>query len=103
MVFRFFVTLYFLFWQRCSSSTVVSCLFCVGTDVLLRQFSHRKLQVPAVVSNIAIVGVQSGVFQTVAPHLGVLVVNGVDEEKNDGNDNYCDSHKSSNEGQVVLF
>lgn len=67
-----------------------------STDVPLRQFGHRKLQIPAVVSYIAIVGVgEFGVFKTVAAHPGVLVVDWVDEEEDDGDGNYCDSHKSS--------
>lgn len=44
------------------------------TNVLLRQFGHRKLHVPAVVGYIATVGVEFGVFKTVAAHPGVLVV-----------------------------
>ncbi len=64
------------------------------------QFGHRKLQV--VVSYIAIVDVGFGVFKIVAPHLGVLVVDWVDEEKDDRDGDDCDSHKSSYEGKVVL-
>lgn len=53
-------------------------------------------------SYIAIVGAEFGVFKTVTAHLGVLVVDGVDEDEDDGDDHYCDGHKSSYEGQVVL-
>lgn len=74
----------------------------LSTDVPLRQFSHRKLHVPAVVGDVATGGVQFGVFKTVAAHLGVLVVDGVDEEEDDGDGNYCDGHESSYEGKVVL-
>lgn len=75
----------------------------LSTDTLLRQFGHRKLHVPAVVSYVGIVGVEFGVFKTVVAHPGVLVVDRVDEDENDGDGNYCDSHKSSYEGKVVLF
>lgn len=73
-----------------------------STDELLRQFGHRKLQVPAGVSHVAIVGLEFRVFKTVAAHSGVLVVDRVDEEEDDGDDNYCDRHKSGYEGKVVL-
>lgn len=74
----------------------------LSTDVLLRQFGHGKLQVPAGVSHIAIVGVEFRVFKAVAAHSGVLVVDRVDEEEDDGDGNYCDRHKSGYEGKVVL-
>lgn len=61
---------------------------------MLRQFGHGKLQVPAVMSHIAIVSAELGVFKTVAAHLGVLVVDRVDEEEDDGDGHYCDSHES---------
>ena len=66
------------------------------------QFRHRKLRLPAVVSHIAVLVAEFRVFNTVAAHFGVLVVDWVDEDKDDGNDNYCDCHKSSNDGKVVL-
>lgn len=75
----------------------------LSTDALLRQFGHRQRQVPAGVSHVPVVSAEFGVFQTVAPHLGVLVVDGVDEEEDDGDGHYGDSHKSGDEGQVVLF
>ena len=74
----------------------------LSTDVLLRKFGDGELHVPAVVSHIAIVSAEFGIFKTVAAHLGVLVVDWVDEEEDDRDGHYCDSHKSSNERQVVL-
>lgn len=68
----------------------------------LGQFGHGELRVPAVVSHVPIVGAEFGVFKAVAAHLGVLVVDGVNEDENDGNDNHCESHKSSDERKVVL-
>lgn len=70
----------------------------LSTDVLLRQFGHRQRHVPAVVRHVPVVCAEFGVFQTVAAHLGVLVVDGVDEEEDDGDGHYGDSHKSSDEG-----
>lgn len=70
-------------------------------DVLLRQFGHRKLQVPVIVSHIAIMGAGFRVFKTVVAHFGVLVVDWVDEDEDAGDDNYGDCHKSSYEGKVV--
>lgn len=49
-------------------------------------------------SHVAIVSAEFGVFETVAAHLGVLVVDGVDEEEDDGDGHDGDSHKSSDEG-----
>lgn len=69
---------------------------------VLRQFGHRKLHVPAVVGYVATGGVELGVFKTVTAHLGVLVVDRVDEEEDDGDGDYCDRHESSYEGKVVL-
>ncbi len=90
-------------WQRDAAHSEWSVIHSVlSADVLLRQFGHRKLHVPAVVSYVAIVGAESGIFKTVAPHLGVLVVDWVDEEKDDRDGDDCDSHKSSYEGKVVL-
>lgn len=74
----------------------------LSTHDPLRQFGHRKLHVPAVVSHVAIVGTEFGIFKIVPAHLGVLVVDGVDEEEDDGDGNNSDSHKSSYEGKVVL-
>lgn len=73
-----------------------------SSDVLLRQFGHRQLHVPPVVGYVAAGGVDFGVFKTVAAHLGVLVVDRVDEEEDDGDGDDCDSHESSDEGKVVL-
>lgn len=53
-------------------------------------------------SHVAIVGAEFRVFKTVASHSGVLVVDWVDEEEDDGDGNNCDCHKSSYEGKVVL-
>lgn len=69
---------------------------------LLIQFCHRKLRVPAIVSHIAVVVAEFRVFNTVAAHFGVLVVDRVDEDEDDGGDNYCDRHKSGYDGKVVL-
>lgn len=52
-------------------------------------------------SNVAIMGAEFRVFKAVAAHLGVLVVDGVNEDEDDRDDHYCDSHESSYEGQVV--
>lgn len=90
-------------WQRDAAHSEWSAIHPVlSTDALLRQFGHRKLQVPAVVSHISIVGAEFRVFKIVAPHPGVLVVDRVDEDEYDWDGNYCDSHKSSYEGKVVL-
>ena len=90
-------------WQRDAAHSEWSAIPPVlSTDAALRQFGHWKLHVPAVVSHVAIVGAEFWVFKTVATHLGVFVVDGVDEDKDDGDDNHCDSHKSSYEGKVVL-
>lgn len=42
------------------------------------------------------------VFQTVAPHFGVLVVDGVDKGEDDRNDDDHHRHKACDEGKVVL-
>lgn len=68
----------------------------------LGQFGHGELRVPAIVSHIPIVGAEFGVFKAVAAHLGVLVVDGVNEDENDGDDYHGESHKSSDERKVVL-
>ena len=73
-----------------------------STGVPLRQFSHRKLHVPAVVSDVTGLGAESGVFKAVATHPGVLVVDRVDEDEDNGDCNDGDRHKSSYEGQVIL-
>lgn len=53
--------------------------------------------------HIAVVSVvEFDVFQTVAPHFGVLVVDGVDEGEDDGGDDDHDRHKACDEGKVVL-
>lgn len=59
--------------ERCGSFRVVSYPW-LSADVPLRQSCHWKLQVPAVVSYVTIVGAELGVFQAVAAHSGVLVV-----------------------------
>lgn len=92
-----------LCWQRDAAHSEWSVIHPVlSTHDSLRQFGHRKLHVPAVVSHVAIVGAEFGVFKIVSAHLSVLVVDGVDEEEDDGDGNNSDSHKSSYEGEVVL-
>lgn len=71
--------------------------------MLLRQFGHGELYVKAVVSYIAILGAEFGVFQTVAAHLGVLVVDRVDDGEDDADAHYCEGHQSCYDGQVVLY
>ena len=46
--------------------------------------------------------VDLGVLQAVAPHLGVLVVDGVDEDEDDRDNHHRDGYKASYEGKVVL-
>lgn len=46
----------------------------IEMDIELRQFGHGELHVPAVMSYVPIQGAEFGIFQTVAAHLGVLVV-----------------------------
>lgn len=71
--------------ESCENSSVkLSCSNSGGRDAfhvslscadeLLRQLAHWELCVPAVVSHVAVVSTQFGVFQTVAAHLGVLIV-----------------------------
>lgn len=53
--------------------------------------------------HVAVVSVvEFDVFQTVAPHFGVLVVDGVDEGEDDGDDDDHYRHKACDEGKVVL-
>lgn len=68
------------------------------TDVLLRQLGHGELQVAVAVSYVPIMHAEFGVFKAVLAHLGVLVVDGVDEEEDDGDGYHRDSHKASDEG-----
>lgn len=53
-------------------------------------------------SYVAVVGAEFGVLQAVAAHLGVLVVDGVDEDEDDGDADHGDGHEPGYEGQVVL-
>lgn len=53
-------------------------------------------------SYIPIVHAEFGVFNAVAAHLGVLVVDWVDEDEDGGDSYHSDSHKSSDEREVVL-
>lgn len=69
---------------------------------MLWQFGHWKLGVPAVVSYIPSVVAEPGVLKAVAAHLGVFVVDRVDEEEDDRDGNYSDGHKSCYQRQVVL-
>lgn len=71
-------------WQRDAAHSKWSVFHPVlSTDALLRQLGHRKLQVPAIMSHVASVGAEFRVLETVAAHLGVLVVDRVDEEEDD--------------------
>lgn len=53
-------------------------------------------------SYIAVVVAELWVLEAVAAHLGVFVVDGVDEEKNDRYGDHGDSHESCYQRQVVL-
>lgn len=72
-------------------------------DALLRQFGHGKLGVPAVVSHVTVLRVELCVFEAVTAHFGVLVVDGVDEDKDDGDTDHRDCHQAGYEGQIVLW
>lgn len=89
----------FLWAERCTSFRAVDN---PSSDALLRQFGHRKLHVPTVVGHVTVVGAEFRVFETVAAHPGVLVIDGVDEEEDDGDGDHRDGHESSDERKVVL-
>ena len=84
-------------YTSCTNARTDLCLLRLG------QLGHRKLRVPAVVCYVAVQNAGFGVLETVAAHLGVLVVDGVEENK-DGRDyeNRC-GHKAGYEGQIVLW
>lgn len=53
-------------------------------------------------SYVAVVGAEFGVFKAVAAHFGVLVVDGVNEDEDDGDADDRDGHEPSYEGKIVL-
>lgn len=71
--------------------------------IVLRQLGHGKLGVPAIVSHVTVLGVELWVFEAVTAHFGVLVVDGVDEDKDDGDSDDRDCHQSGDEGKIVLW
>lgn len=71
--------------------------------IVLRQFGHGKLGVPAVVSHVTVLGAELWVFEAVMAHFGVLVVDGVEEDKDDGDSDDRDCHQSGYEGKIVLW
>lgn len=79
-------------------------LVLLKVDVWLRQFSHRERSVLAAVLRYVAVGraAELGLLQAVAAHLGVLVVDGVDEDEDDRDDHDHEGHEARYEGQVVL-
>lgn len=54
-------------------------------------------------SHVTILGVELWVFEAIAAHFGVLVVDGVEEDKDNGDSHHRDCHKSGYEGKIVLW
>lgn len=54
-------------------------------------------------SNVAILGVELWVFEAVTAYFGVLVVDGIDEDEDDGDGDHRDGHQSGYEGKIVLW
>lgn len=53
-------------------------------------------------SHVAIVGAEFGVFKTVEAHFGLLVVDRVYKDEDNGDDDDHHRHKAGDEGKVVL-
>lgn len=70
-------------------------------DVLLREFLHGKTTIKTVLRYVALLHVGLGVLQAVVAHLGVCIVDGVDENEDHRSDHHGDSYKACNQGQVV--
>lgn len=70
-------------------------------DVLLGEFLHGKSTIKTVLCYVALLCVGLGILQAVAAHLGVCVVDGVDENEDHRGDHHGDSHEACNQGQVV--
>lgn len=70
-------------------------------DVLLGEFLHGKTTIKTVLCYVALLCVGLGILQAVVAHLGVCIVDGVDENENHRGDHHGDCHKACNQGQVV--
>jgi len=63
-------------------------------DIGLREFLHRDTIVFAILCYVSILLTKLDILQVITAHLGLFVVDGVDEDEDDRDERHCDGNKS---------